>query len=64
MKILQKGGGRGARQVRIDEDVRDIVQYTRAAVAGLRWEPVVFWKAHIYRKECTVLLQRSAEQSH
>ena len=42
MKILQKGGGRGARQVRIDEDVRDIVQYTRAAVADLRWEPVVF----------------------
>jgi len=47
----------------IDEDVREIVQYTQAA-AGLRWEPVVFWNAHIYRKEFTVLLQRSAEHSH
>ena len=63
MKILQKGGG-GVHGRSGSKDVRDIVLYTRAAVAGLRWEPVVFWKAHIYRKECTVLLQRSAEQSH
>lgn len=47
----------------IDEDVREIVQYTRA-VAGLHWKPMVFWNAQIYRKECTVLLRRySAEPS-
>ena len=45
----------------IDEDVREIVQYTRS-VAGLCWEPVVFWNAHIYRKECILLLQRSGTQ--
>lgn len=44
-----------------DEDVREIVQYTRA-VAGLCWEPAVFWHAHIYRKECVVLLQRSSSE--
>jgi predicted SAM-dependent methyltransferase len=47
----------------IDEDVREIVNYTRA-VACLGWEPVVFWNAHLYRKECVLLLQRnSAGQS-
>jgi predicted SAM-dependent methyltransferase len=45
----------------IDEDVREIVQYSRA-VAGLQWKPVVVWNAHIYRKECVVLLQRTGEQ--
>jgi hypothetical protein len=24
----------------------------------LHWEPVVFWKAHFYRKETTVVLLR------
>lgn len=42
----------------IDQDVREIVHYTRN-VAGLRWEPVVFWNAHVYRKECILLLQKS-----
>jgi len=43
----------------IDDDVRKIVQYTRD-VAGLHWEAVVFWDAHIYRKECILLLQRNS----
>ncbi len=42
----------------IDEDIRAIVDYTRAAT-GLHWQPVVFWKAHFYRKECVLMLRRN-----
>ena len=41
----------------IDEDVREILDFTRKAWL-LDWEPVVFWRAHFYRKETTVLLMR------
>jgi len=42
----------------IDEDIREIVEYTRS-VMRLNWKPVVFWKAHFYRKECVLMLQRT-----
>jgi predicted SAM-dependent methyltransferase len=41
----------------IDEDVREILDFTRNTW-GFDWEPVVFWGAHFYRKETTVLLMR------
>lgn len=41
----------------IDEDVREILDFTRKAWR-LNWEPLVFWPAHFYRKETTVLLVR------
>jgi SAM-dependent methyltransferase len=41
----------------IDEDIRDILDFT-IKQWQLRWEPVLFWKAHFYRKEITVLLIR------
>jgi predicted SAM-dependent methyltransferase len=41
----------------IDEDVREIVRFTQQSWE-LDWEPVVFWGAHFYRKETTVLLLR------
>jgi predicted SAM-dependent methyltransferase len=41
----------------VDDDVGEIVQYSRLAM-GLRWRPLVFWKARVYRKECVVALQR------
>lgn len=41
----------------IDEDIRQIAEYTRSAL-HLRWQPIVFWKAHRYRKECVLMLQR------
>lgn len=41
----------------IDEDVREIVNFTRQTWR-LEWEPVVFWGARFYRKETTVLLMR------
>ncbi|MFQ5694552.1 MAG: class I SAM-dependent methyltransferase, partial [Terriglobia bacterium] len=34
----------------IDEDLREMVDYTRTAW-GLRWRAKVFWGAHFYRKE-------------
>jgi predicted SAM-dependent methyltransferase len=43
----------------IDEDIREMVEYTRDQMQ-LRWRPVVFWRAHIYRKECVLMLQRAA----
>jgi predicted SAM-dependent methyltransferase len=42
----------------IDEDVRELAEYTRH-VLGFEWRPVVFWRAHVYRKECVLALQRS-----
>jgi SAM-dependent methyltransferase len=41
----------------IDEDVREILDFTRREWR-LDWEPVVFWGAHFYRKETTVVLVR------
>jgi SAM-dependent methyltransferase len=42
-----------------DEDLREIVDFTRISWQ-LAWEPVVFWRAHFFRKETTILLVRSA----
>jgi SAM-dependent methyltransferase len=41
----------------IDQDIREIVEHTRT-VMGLQWRPIVFWNAHVYRKECVLILQR------
>ena len=40
-----------------DADIAEIVEHCRSAM-GLRWRPIVFWKAHFYRKECVVMLER------
>jgi len=42
----------------IDEDIREIAHYSQT-VMRLDWQPVVFWKAGFYRKECVILLRRS-----
>ncbi len=42
----------------IDEDLREMIDYTRR-VWRLDWEPVVFWGAHFYRKEAVLLLRRA-----
>lgn len=42
-----------------DNGIREIVDYSRTEM-GLRWEPVVFWGAHFYRKESVVMLRRTA----
>jgi hypothetical protein len=44
-------------QVWIDEDLLEIVEFTRHEW-GLDWKPLVFLKAHFYRKEASVLLAR------
>ena len=41
----------------IDEDVRDIINFTQQSMR-MEWDTVVFWRAHFYRKETTVLLVR------
>jgi len=41
----------------IDEDIREIVEFTRQAW-GFDWKPEVFWRARIYRKEITAVLRR------
>ncbi|HUI83509.1 MAG TPA: class I SAM-dependent methyltransferase [Candidatus Binatia bacterium] len=41
----------------IDQDLRQLLGYTGSTM-GLRWRTVVFWNAHVYRKECIALLQR------
>jgi SAM-dependent methyltransferase len=41
----------------IDEDLLEMIQFTRQCWK-LGWEPAVFWGAHFYRKETTVLLLR------
>ena len=41
-----------------DQDVRELVEYTRTAF-HLDWHVLVFWNAHFYRKECVVMLQRT-----
>jgi SAM-dependent methyltransferase len=40
-----------------DEDIREIVEFTRNKW-GLRWRPAVFWGSRFYRKEVTVILLR------
>jgi SAM-dependent methyltransferase len=40
-----------------DEDVRALIDYTRQSM-NLQWRPVIFWKAHFYRKECIALLRK------
>jgi SAM-dependent methyltransferase len=43
----------------IDNDVREIIDFTRREWR-FNWEPAVFWGAHFYRKETTVVLVRSS----
>ncbi len=40
-----------------DEDVREFIDYSRESM-NLKWRPVLFFKAHFYRKESIVLLRR------
>jgi SAM-dependent methyltransferase len=42
----------------IDDDIRELAEYTRAQM-HLDWSIVVFWKAHFYRKECVMMLRRN-----
>jgi SAM-dependent methyltransferase len=44
-------------QVWIDEDLLELIEFTRGAW-GFDWKPRVFLRAHRYRKEATVLLAR------
>lgn len=44
-------------QVWIDDDVREIIDFTRREWR-FDWKPAVFWGAHFYRKETTVVLVR------
>ncbi len=41
----------------IDEDIREIVDFTRAAW-GLEWDQTLFRRARFYRKETTIMLRR------
>jgi SAM-dependent methyltransferase len=41
----------------IDEDIHEIAEYSRVQM-GLKWGPIVFWKAHFYRKECVIMMRR------
>jgi SAM-dependent methyltransferase len=43
----------------IDEDVRAIIDYT-ISNWKLSWRPIVFWRAHFYRKEAIVMLKKFA----
>jgi SAM-dependent methyltransferase len=40
-----------------DDDVRVLLDYTRVEMS-LNWRPVLFLRAHFYRKECAVAMQR------
>jgi predicted SAM-dependent methyltransferase len=40
-----------------DQDIRELLDYTRTGM-GLQWRPILFWRAHLYRKECCVVLRR------
>jgi hypothetical protein len=44
-----------------DEDVHEIVDYT-ISHWKLAWAPIVFWRAHFYRKETVVLLRKEGER--
>jgi SAM-dependent methyltransferase len=41
----------------IDRDLAEIIQYTRD-VYHLDWNPVIYWGAHFYRKECILALRK------
>jgi SAM-dependent methyltransferase len=41
-----------------DEDVQQIIDYTISAWK-LEWRPLIFWRAHFYRKETIVLLKKA-----
>jgi predicted SAM-dependent methyltransferase len=41
----------------IDDDVREIINFTQKTW-HLEWDAAVFWGAHFYRKETTVVLLR------
>jgi len=41
----------------IDADVQELINFTRSSW-NLRWQAVVFWGAHFYRKETVALLMR------
>ena len=43
----------------IDDDIREIIEYTRNAWC-LNWKPIVFWNAHFYRKETVVILRKAS----
>ncbi len=40
------------------DDLREIISLTREKW-GLKWRPVVFWRAYFFRKETTILLLKS-----
>ena len=42
----------------IDSDMREIIGYTRDELR-LKWQPLVFWNAHFYRKETVFLLRKA-----
>ncbi len=42
----------------IDRDMREIIGYTRDELR-LKWQPLVFWNAHFYRKETVFLLRKA-----
>ncbi len=39
-------------------DIREIIEFTQDSWK-LAWDPVLFWPAHFYRKETTVLLRKA-----
>lgn len=39
------------------DDLREIIVFTQRKW-GLEWSPVVFWRAHFFRKETTILLKK------
>jgi predicted SAM-dependent methyltransferase len=40
-----------------DEDVRAMLDYSRESM-NLMWRPVLFLRAHFYRKECAIVMRR------
>lgn len=45
----------------IDDDLREIIEYTRRTWR-LEWRPIVFWNAHFYRKETVTILQKACTE--
>ncbi len=41
------------------DDVLRVIEYTISRW-GLKWRPVLFWRAHIYRKETVLVLARES----
>jgi len=48
----------------IDEDLADIVKFTRGAGWAFDWTPKIFLRARYYRKEAAVLLIRESSVRH